>query len=215
MPNIQKINEEYIKHLESLDKRRIKLEKLLNQKSISKKDTEKIYESFFLDSVCNFESFLESLFFYLLTQNSLSNNVKPVIIFPSYTAARRVVLNGKHYLDWLPYDDYTCKLAKIYLNNKGFPFPTIGYRSIDKNKNTIDQFKKEMSDIVIIRNAIAHRSSHSKKKFKNMINYVSLPPREKQPGGFLRSRLSSNQTRFEMYINTLAAIANNLCNKIA
>jgi len=168
------------------------MEKLLSGKNLSTRDVEKVYEALYLRSIIFFEGFVEDLFFGLLTKR-LRPSYKDVVArvnIKSDTVAQDIVLNGKLYIDWLPYKN-TEDLARLYFRG-GRPFTFLDSRD-----------KGDITNMITIRNVVAHQSSSSLEKFhKNIIsNTHGLLPREKTAAGFLRSqfRTSPDQTRFEFY----------------
>jgi len=126
------------------------------------------------------------------------NTIKINIKIGSLLTARKIVFSGKKYLYWLPYD-YTLQRAKIYFSTS-FPF------------DVLERGDKEyLEKIITIRNALAHRSNHSKKQFnEKVIDSTNLLPQEKTPSGFLRAILSLTPqptTYFETYLDKLAKIS--------
>ena len=115
--------------------------------------------------------------------------------------ARDVVTGGKAYLSWFPYD-WTEKRAQAFFSG-GRPFTLL---------NAAD--KVFLQDLVTIRNAVAHQSSHALRKFeKRLISGTPLLPRERTPVGYLRSilRAAPVQTRYEQIAAECARVAYTLC----
>lgn len=190
----------------SLERTRVKMEKLFKEGSLSRSDIEKVYESLFMRTITYFEGFIEELFFGLVTNKVKlpvgSTSVK--IEFKNETLAREIVFAGKNYYDWFPYDQ-TEKLAKRFLRD-GHPFTMLNIAPNDKK-----DAKNDISNMLIVRNVIAHQSSFSKKRFQEEVisKALGLLPREKSPAGFLRNqfRVSPDQTRFENYQLRIVDIA--------
>jgi len=181
-----------ITHLDSLDKTRIKMEKLFKDKSLSRRDVEKVYEALYLRTITFFEGFVEELFWGLLTKR-IRPSLRGVVTrvdFKSDIIARDIVLAKKPYIDWFPYQR-TEDLAKIYFRG-GRPFTFLD-----------EQDKGEIKNMMKIRNVIAHQSTSSLQIFQKDIisNTLGLLPREKTAAGFLRNqfRTSPDQTRMELY----------------
>lgn len=109
-----------------------------------------------------------------------------------------IILSGKSYVDWLPYNNVEDR-AEIFFK-EGLPFAIVD--SSDKDI---------LTQITTIRNAIAHKSPHSQNKFKTQVinNTRGLPPENATPAGYLRYvfRTTPNQTKFENYMIGLATIA--------
>jgi hypothetical protein len=60
---------------------------------------------------------------------------------------------------------------------------------------------------------IAHKSRHSVKQFETkVLSHIPLTPRNRSPGGFLRSQYASNpiQTRFEYFTTELLQAAKSI-----
>lgn len=186
------LSKDLITHLDSLNKTRVKMEKLFDGKNISKRDIEKVYEALYLRTITFFEGFIEELFFGLLTKriNSSIRNVVARVDLKSDSVARDIVFSGKQYIDWLPYQR-TQDLAEIYFRG-GRPFVFLDNRD-----------KGDIKNMLKIRNVIAHQSASSLRIFQDDIisNTIGLLPREKTPAGFLRNqfRTSPDQTRLELY----------------
>ena len=111
-----------------------------------------------------------------------------------------ILLLGKSYADWLPFDKAEKRL-KLFIEDKGAagrPF----YEVTPADKQQIQK-------IMHIRNAIAHSSDHSEQQFKtHVMRGVTLGPRERNPAGLLRSIFAApKQTHLDMYIATLESIA--------
>lgn len=190
-------------HMSTLNAIRRKMEKLFLNDQIVRRDIEQVYIGLYIDAVTSFERKIEELFIGLLVGRIVhpSSNVSSRITVGTDKIAKEVLLNGKRrYLDWFPYD-LTQDRAKIYFK-KGKPFQL---ESVD-----IDT----INGIIYIRNLIAHKSEHSKKKFlKNVIGTLSISAREKTPAGFLRGiyRSSPLQTRYEYYVSEMLTIVSKLC----
>ena len=192
---------ELVGHLRRLDSTRRKLEGLFTAGNIKRHDIEQVYVGLYLDAIVSFERFVEELFLgYLSGRILTSAQVHPRVTFASNMVARDIVLSGKSYVDWFPYD-HTIKRSNAFFR-AGMPFTIL-----DKaDKNLIDSLMK-------IRNAMAHKSSHSIKIFeKDILGSLSLTGKERTPPGYLRSifRTSPDQTRYENLIIEMAVIAQKL-----
>jgi hypothetical protein len=112
------------------------------------------------------------------------------------------MLGGRAYVDWLPYH-HTEKRAEAFFRS-GLPFC-----SLEKND------KKQLEQIIVIRNAVAHQSRAALRKFENeVIGPAPLLPKERTPAGYLRSvfRTAPAQTRYEDIASTCALLARKVCN---
>ena len=193
----------YQRRLTDLDDTRKRMESLYDNGHLRDRDIGAVYESLFLRAVVGFEEFCEQLFFEILKKRVRYKlkEVSPRIPTCSNFVLRQILLQGKSYLDWLPYD-HAERRAKLYLTG-GRPFSTL--ESSDRQM---------IQTIVIIRNAIAHSSGYSRLKFrKHVIKDETLLASEKSPSGFLRSQLTRTplQRRFEIYAAELGAISAKIC----
>lgn len=179
------------------------MERLLLHGHVTRHDASLFYEGIFLRTVTTFEGLLEDLFVGLLTGSVIpGRNVRPRVTFKSHSVARKVVLGGRPYVDWLPYD-HTEKRAEAFFRS-GLPFC-----NLDKND------KKELGRIILIRNAVAHQSRAAIRRFESeVIGATPLLHTERTPAGYLRSifRTAPTQTRYEEIANTCAMLARKVCN---
>lgn len=197
------IANELMGHLRYLDATRSKMEYLFKKGYIVRHDIEQIYEGLFIDAITSFEGLIEKLFIGLLLGNikHTSANVVPRVAFKSPKVAREIVLGGKPYVDWLPYN-YTEQRANAFFRN-GYPFTSLGQPE-----------KNSLAKLWCIRNAIAHISQFSLKKFQQkVIGLLPLRPRERTPSGFLRSvfRTRPIQTQYEVSIIEICNLAFKIC----
>lgn len=197
------IANELIGHLRYLNATRSKMEHLYKSGYIVRHDIEQIYEGLFIDAITSFEGLIEKLFIGLLIGNikHASANVVPRVAFKSAKVAREIVLGGKPYVDWLPYN-YTEQRANAFFRN-GHPF------------TFLDQPEKNsLAKLWWIRNAIAHISQFSMQKFQQkVIGPLPLLSRERTPSGFLRSvfRARPIQTQYEVSIIEICNLAFKIC----
>lgn len=192
-----------VRNLETLDYTRSRMERLYDDGKISQRDLHTVYEALFLRAVTSFEVFLEELFFAIMSENAKypKTRVKLRMRATSAEAMREILLQGKDYLDWIPFNRTELR-AKLYLK-EGRPFSDLS----DGDKSTI-------KTITLIRHAIAHKSSFATRQFEEkVIGSMNLLRGEKKPAGFLRSQFRSapKQVRFELYVNELVRIAQALC----
>jgi len=190
-------------YIKSLERTRKKIESLFNQGDLSRREIEQIYGSLFLNAVIMFESLIEDMFLGLLTDKfkRKTSKIVPRAIFKSNIIVRDVVLSGKRYINWLPYEE-TEKRAKIFFRN-GIPFTILKAAE-----------KEILKKVHCMRNSLAHKSRYSLLQFeRQVISSLPLIKREKTPLGFLRSqfRISPSQTRYENLINEIDSIARKLC----
>jgi hypothetical protein len=186
--------------LQSIDLTRSKMDNLFKKRSIANRDIDAVYEALFLRAVTSFEVYLEDLFMLIMknkTQYDKKRKVATRMNATSDDALMDILLQSKEYMGWLPFQ-HTVGRANIYLK-EGRPFSELD----DRNKNAI-------RSITVIRNAIAHKSTHATDQFKkHVIGTRSLLTKEKTPAGFLRSNASAAPPRnqFQNFVGQMATIA--------
>jgi hypothetical protein len=168
------------------------------------RDLHAVYEALFVTAYSSFEAFLEAQFFAILAERAVYAKKRKVVLRMKPTspaALREILLQGKDYLTWIPFNQ-TEDRAKLYLKD-GRPFSELDGGN-----------KSKIKAVHLIRNAIAHKSDHSKRLFdEKVIGGMALLPVERKPAGFLRSQVRASPVviRFEVYMQDLAAIARLLC----
>jgi hypothetical protein len=196
------LSDAYAARLLTFERARRKLEHLLDCGRVGRSDVALFYEGIFLRTVTSFEGLIEDLFVGLLARGITPGaNVYPRVRFRSHAVARDVMLGGRPYVDWLPYD-CTEKWAKAFFRG-GYPFC-----NLDKDD------KSQLGRILLIRNAVAHQSRSARRKFdQGIISAAPLLPVERTPAGYLRSifRVAPAQTRYEEIANTCTMLARKLC----
>jgi len=180
------------------------METLYEKGVIAHRDIEQVYEGLFMNAIASLENWIENLFFGLLTGRIKhpASLVSSRVSIKSNQIAREVTFGGRSYVDWLPYQKYTVNRAEVFFR-QGLPFTKLDKRD-----------KKNLEIFCTIRNAIAHKSTHSKKQFENeVIGSNPLPMKERTPAGYLRGifRTAPSQTRYENLINEMILIINKLC----
>lgn len=192
-----------LRELNNLDYTRRRMEKLYLDERIALRDLHSVYESLFLRGTTSFEQFLQDLFVSILDGRTQYRNRGVLLRMrpASRDALMDILMQGDNYLDWLPYDK-TIRRAEIYLR-AGKPFSDLdgGERS-------------KLKTITMIRNAIAHKSTHAARIFEQkVIGSQALLRGERKPAGYLRSLVSNApiQNRFEVFMGELARIASLLC----
>lgn len=196
------LSDAYISRLRGFERARTNVERLYGSGHISRRDTALFYEGIFLRSITAFEGLVEDLFVGLLTGSiEPGRNVLPRVTFRSHAVAREVMLGGRAYVDWIPYQ-FTEKRAEAFFRG-GLPFC-----------NLENGDKRELERIIKIRNAVAHQSRDARRKFeKSVIGAAPMLSVERTPAGYLRSifRTAPDQTRYEEIANTLATLARKIC----
>ena len=190
----------------NLEKTRLRIDLLRKNQKILQTDKNRIYESIFLNAIIAFEDFIEELFIGLLVDNrglkSSRSDVSPKIIINTYKVVWDILLEtqNKSYINWLPFNN-TERLSLVFFQG-GRPFTLL-------SNNQKDVLEKS----VCLRNAIAHKSKHSKNKFiKQVIGNSTILKREHNPSLYLQGlfRISPDQTRYENLISQLLIIAKSL-----
>ena len=199
-----KLASSFVSHLRYLEQTRSKMERLASTGYIVRRDIEQVYLGLFIDAMTSFESLIEKLFVGILVGKikPRTKRIVPRISFESNRIAREVVLGGRNYVDWFPYEEQTEKRARAFFRN-GLPFTCFS-----------DPEKAQLRNLNYIRNAIAHQSNFSKRQFeRKVIASLYLTIQEKTPAGFLRSkiRITPDQTRYENFVIQMATLANKLC----
>lgn len=193
----------FIGHLKYLEKTRAKIEALAARGAVVRRDAEQVHVGLYLDAITSFEHLIEDLFIGLLVGRirCASQVIAPRVSFQSDRVARDIVFGGRNYVDWFPYGNAEQKARAFF--RKGLPFT-----GLDRTDKT------QLEQLLIVRNAIAHKSDHSKRMFEDkVLSSLTLMPRERTPAGFLRSvfRIAPTQTRYEDLVATMAAVASKLC----
>ena len=177
------------------------MERLFDDGSISEIDLERIYAGAFLGFYVFVERSIERLFVGILLGRLTfaRGDVAPLITVRSATTARAVLAGGRNYVDWLPYRD-TKDRAKAFLSG-GRPF-----------KSLETQHEHALNRMGVLRNAIAHDSSHSLRSFRRVfLENVALPPRQQRPAGYLRGQYALDQTRFDFLLAQAVAAMKGMC----
>src|SRR5665811_1179113 len=119
-------------------------------------DRNQVFSGAYVSYLAFFESQIEELFVGLICGKYThpDSMVKPLVLMPDKTTAKLIVTGGRSYVDWLPYDAHTRKRASSFLAD-GAPF-----------KGLSNPSRKVLGKSFIIRNALAHSSEHSQRRFK-------------------------------------------------
>jgi hypothetical protein len=174
-----------------------RIDALLSSGRIAVSECDLLYESVLLNAVARFEGLLNQLLEeFVCGAASRSTGHFRLLAPRSRDNFRRVLTAGKPYVDLMPIGRCV-DVASRYLND-GKPFSEIS--SADKNI---------LDNIVLIRNAIAHRSDSAIKKFRTSVSGVtSLPSARRFPGPYLRHvyRAHPVATWNTLYLDTLETI---------
>jgi hypothetical protein len=164
----------------------MRVEKLHAERRLSERDVRRAYGGAFLAFYACLERSIERLFLgtvmgrYTYTNGS----VRALVSIKSERVARLAVQGGRDYVDWLPYD-LTVRRATAFLST-GRPFSDL----------TPAQ-QKTFARVATVRNAIAHESNSSHKRFhRELVAGTALPVSQQTPAGYLRGQHGAGQTRF-------------------
>ena len=164
-----------------------------------------IYESAFLASCGQFEAILKVLLQeFVCGVPSSTPQALHALVRPRSRQAFDVVLRqGRPFAECLPYDKLA-DLAKLYLRD-GRPFTDIGV--------VMPAERQLLSEAVLVRNAIAHRSDYAMRQFRTKVPGVDrLPPNRQFPGPHLKKvfRIQPEQQYIEAYFGCFEAMAGTL-----
>lgn len=190
--------------VQTLNHTRRHVDRLLASGQLPRRAAEAIYEGLLVNAFTGFEGLIEDLFVGLLVAErglvSSRKDVTPRVAFKAHAVAREVVMGGRPYVDWLPYERTKGRAALFFRGSR--PFVNLGKADI-----------AVVHQIHAIRNVIAHRSRASWARYEaDVIKTLPLTPRERPPGGFLRSAFAHNpiQTRLEFYAASLVHFGHRL-----
>jgi len=172
---------------------------------LRRRDIDQVYEALFMNMITSFEAFLEDLFVGLLVDGqgftTSARGFARRTTIRTWRIAREMVIGpGGQYADWLPLKR-TKDRANLFFRG-GKPFT--GATPADD---------RLIGRLLVIRNVIAHRSRFSQKKFETVaLSGTFLPPRDRNPAGYLRSPFRANpyQTRYENLAADLLLLARRL-----
>ena len=173
----------------------------LGRRCNSEADINQVFAGAYVSYVAYFESQIEVLFVGLLTRRLQhpDTTVRPLVAMPNVRTAKSLILGGRRYVDWLPYDQQT-KARALAFFDAGAPF--VGLPNPDI---------KALERASVLRNALAHSSDHSQKRFSDtFVSGRSLPPAQQRPAGFLRGAHSLTQNKLEVQLSELIAVMTRL-----
>lgn len=125
--------------------------------------------------------------------------VEPALNINTNQLARRVVLSGRDYVDWLPYGR-TKERAEVFF---------VGGRPFTALSNTDEQ---ALQQLLWIRNALAHESEFAVRNFrKKVVAGQVLPPRQTTPVGYLMGTHAGTQTRLDYHLTRVVVAFRSLC----
>ena len=196
------LHDKFVGHLRYLNATRTKIERLYEKQELVDRDVDQVYAGLFLEAITSSEQLIDDLSIGLVVGSlSISTSVASRVSISSSKVAREVIYGHAGYVDWLPYSR-TEEIANRYLR-RGRPFTSLD-----------NSFQQPLREFVAIRNAIAHKSNFSKRRFQSrVIGSSNLMQREKTPVGYLRSSHQTRPvlTRYEYYVSRMVAITFALC----
>ena len=161
------------------------------------RDLELTYNSILLSAIVSFELLMEDLFYSLLANElAFPRQIDQIQRFSSVETAKKIVLQGGKYMDWLPIDKLE-KYSDIYFIHPNNPFRVLDSRQ-----------KQEIQKVLWIRNLIAHQSEHAKKLFEDHVVGTTLIPRG--PRRLLRyyqATHAGSVNKFEYHLGELVSAA--------
>lgn len=177
-------------------------EQLFRARAISQTDVHRVYAGAFLSFHTYVERSIERAFLGLLTRRfeSTDVSVRPLVEIRSDKVAHAVVRSGRGFVDWLPYKQNTAKRADAFFS-RGRPFS-----NLEKSHHAV------FNRATIIRNAIAHESSHALRQFSvTFTANRALPPEQRRPAGYLRGQHAVGQTRFDYMLSEAVSVMRVMC----
>lgn len=178
-----------------------RVEKLHVEGRLSERDVRRAYAGAFLAFYAYLERSIERLFLGTLMGRYEHSNraIKPLVSIKSERVARLAVQGGRDYADWLPWD-HTVRRSAAFLS-AGRPFselPRVHQKSFER--------------VAILRNAIAHESKSSHRRFqRELVAGASLPASQMTPAGYLRGQHAAGQTRFSHHLADAVIAFSDLC----
>ncbi len=179
-----------------------RMERLRSSRNISETDLNRVYAGAFLSFHTFLERSLERAFLGLLMGRLVSSDssVRPLVAINSNKVAHEIVRGGRTYVDWLPYDRHMVKRADAFFSG-GRPF-----RNLSKAEMNV------FARATVMRNAIAHESSHALRQFARFFTVgKSLPPDQRRPAGYLRGQHAVGQSRFDLMLSEGVVVMRSLC----
>jgi hypothetical protein len=181
-------------------------ESLFAARRVPRIDLDRAYAAAYMLFYVLLEDAVEELFVGLLTCKLAvgRSGVRPIVVAPNQPVARRLILGGRKYVDWFPFDRHTRPRAEALLVD-GRPFTDLAKED--------SRFLGQMS---ILRNALSHRSGHAVRQFeREFITQAPLPggvpPEQRRPAGYLRGQHATNQSRLGYQMAKATVILRDLC----
>jgi hypothetical protein len=195
-----KVADEVAARARSLNAYVDRLERLYGRRELGRPDLNRAYAGALIAFHTYVERSLERLFLGLVMRRFTRTGVRPLVVINSERVARAVVNGGRRYVDWLPYEQLTLPRAEAFLS-KGHPF-------VDLEKDD----RRSLENLRVIRNALAHESSHALRMFRQRFTEgKALPPDQVTPTGYLRGRHAGSQSRLAFMLTDTVHVFARLC----
>jgi hypothetical protein len=178
------------------------MEKLVSKGEMSERDLLLAYSGALLTFHSFTENSIEQLFLGLVAGRLPHGDrrVRSLVEIKSAATVRKVVFGARSYADWLPYDKWTVPRAEAFLS-AGRPFT-----------NLTRSDRTHLDDMTVLRNALAHQSSHAEDRFHNRFtNGRALTPVQRRPSGYLRGQHAVGQTRLNYLMSRTVQVLNIIC----
>lgn len=178
-----------------------RLEGLHAEKRLSERDVTRAYEGAFLAFYTGLERHIERLFMGILMRRVVVSGrpARALVETSSEVTARRIVAGDRRYVDWLPIE-HTTRRAR-HLLSEGRPFD----RLLPVDTEVLEKMR-------IIRNAVAHKSNHASRRFREtLVDGKGLPPLQRTPAGYLRGQHAPGQTRLGYFMAQGVEAVERLC----
>lgn len=164
---------------------------------LTRRSANVVLESSFSSAYAAFESFLEDLFFSVVTGHSDIQGAAGVVTFSNRALAERVLVASGDYLKWLPWSDGAKKVASRYLVD-GVPFDRL---------SRAQEERSALEEARLLRNAVAHTSGRAIKDVRTLIE--QMPPRERTVAGYLAST-DQGVTQYAAHMSNFRAVSSAL-----
>lgn len=176
------------------------MERLAAGGELGQADLRRVYAGAYLSFYTYTERSIERLFLGLLMERFDLVGVRPLVDVRSELVARAIVVGGRSYADWLPLERHTVPRAQAFLS-QGKPFSEVPRADI----RTLDR-------VSIVRNALAHESSHALRQFRKAFTRDRpIPPDQRSPAGYLRGQHALGTTRLSNFFAETVDVFRRLC----
>lgn len=200
MVHARKVSDEVSARARSLNAYVARMERLAARGDVTQRDLRRVYGGAVLSFFTYAERSLERLFLGLLMQRFELSGVEPLVEIRSERVARAVVAGAGTYIDWLPFDKRTLPLANAFFSG-GRPFTAVPRQDVTA-----------LERLGVIRNAVAHESSHAERVFKRrFVQSQALPRSQHTPAGYLRGQHGVGITRLNYHLADVSRIFADMC----